>query len=241
VGWAGIIVTMLVLLALALAVAVTLVRMWPPPLTPAAQPADSAAAAPPVAAAAPDTSACPEAAGARVLGICLRSDRRIMLICFLAGMLGSLVHALRSLYWYIGNRRLVYSWLPQYYVLPVVGGLLGMLFFFIIKAGFVTATSTATDLSPAGFAAVSAMIGMFTRQALEKLQQVAETLFARPPQGANPAPGPPPPPHTSSSPSPPAPPIPPAPAVPPGAAATSSGAPLRLPQPPVLPPGAGNP
>ncbi len=46
---------------------------------------------------------------------------RLLLIVALSGALGSLAHALRSLYWYIGNRTLLRSWLPMYILLPFVG------------------------------------------------------------------------------------------------------------------------
>lgn len=40
----------------------------------------------------------------------LWDEIRLLLIVIFAGSLGSLVHSIRSLYWYIGNRELVWSW-----------------------------------------------------------------------------------------------------------------------------------
>jgi hypothetical protein len=38
------------------------------------------------------------------------AETRLLLIVMLAGALGSLMHGLRSLYWYTGNRQMVWSW-----------------------------------------------------------------------------------------------------------------------------------
>jgi hypothetical protein len=57
-------------------------------------------------------------------------EERLLLIVAFAGALGSLVHALRSFYWYVGNRDLVMSWLAVYILLPVIGALLGLIFYY---------------------------------------------------------------------------------------------------------------
>jgi IPT/TIG domain-containing protein len=104
-----------------------------------------------------------------------------------AGALGGLGHALRSIYWYIGNRELVWSWLAMYVFLPIHGATLAIIFYLVIRGGFFSPQSTVSDTSPFGFAAVAVLIGMFTSQASEKLREIAETVLAKPPQGKNPA------------------------------------------------------
>ena len=110
---------------------------------------------------------------------------RLIFIVALAGALGSLVHALRSLYWYVGNRELVFSWLAMYVLLPFVGSTLGLVFYFVIRGGFFSPTATVEQASPFGFAALAGLVGMFSEEAVEKLQDVAETLLAPTPEGAD--------------------------------------------------------
>lgn len=66
----------------------------------------------------------------------ISDEVRIFFIVAIAGALGSLVHALRSLSWYIGNRELVRSWLAKYILLPFIGATLGTVFYFVIRGGF---------------------------------------------------------------------------------------------------------
>ena len=112
---------------------------------------------------------------------------RLIFIVALAGALGSLVHALRSLYWYVGNRELVWSWLAKYILLPFVGSTLGLVFYFVIRGGFFSPTANIEQTSPFGFAGLGALVGMFSEQAVLKLKDVAETLLAKPEAGKDPA------------------------------------------------------
>jgi hypothetical protein len=96
-----------------------------------------------------------------------------------AGALGGMVHGLRSLAVYTGNRALKWSWVPFYLVKPVLGAAVGTLFYVILRAGLFSPSTNARDTSPYGFAAVAALAGLFSDQALEKLKKVAEEFFEK--------------------------------------------------------------
>jgi hypothetical protein len=113
---------------------------------------------------------------------------RLLWIVMLAGALGSLVHALRSVYWYVGNRNLVWSWLGKYLLIPFSGSALAVVFYFVIRGGFFSPQSGFSETSPFGFAAMAALVGLFSEPAVIKLKQVAETVFTAPGQGADPTP-----------------------------------------------------
>src|SRR5947209_7167266 len=106
----------------------------------------------------------------------------LLLIVLLAGDLGALVHALRSLYWYVGNRRLVLSWSLMYVLLPFLGATMGLVFYLVIRGGFFP-TANVDDTNPLGFAALAVLAGMFSREAAEKLKQIFETILTRAEKG----------------------------------------------------------
>jgi len=108
----------------------------------------------------------------------LWNETRLLVIVILAGALGSLFHAIRSFYWYVGNRSLRWSWTASYVLLPLGGGILAMLFYFVVRGGFFSSQSTVGDTSPFAFAAFAALVGTFSSQAAEKLKQIASTVFA---------------------------------------------------------------
>ena len=112
----------------------------------------------------------------------LWNETRLLLIVILAGAFGSLLHAIRSFYWYVGNRYLKWSWATAYLLSPFVGAILAMLFYFVVRGGFFSSQSTVNDTSPFAFAAFSGLVGLFSPQAVEKLRQVATTVFASPPE-----------------------------------------------------------
>lgn len=109
----------------------------------------------------------------------ISGEVHLLLIVVLAGALGSMVHALRSLYWYIGNRQLVMSWLAMYILLPFVGITLAIIFYLVIRGGFFSPQATVQETSPFGFAALSGLVGMFTEQAVLKLKDVAQTMLTK--------------------------------------------------------------
>jgi hypothetical protein len=136
---------------------------------------------------APATGAAPTSSAVAFLfwTLSISDEVRLLFIVAMAGALGSLVHALRSLYWYVGNRELVFSWLAMYILLPFVGASLALVFYFVIRGGFFSPEATIEQTSPFGFAGLGGLIGMFTEQAVLKLKEVAETLLAKPPEGAD--------------------------------------------------------
>lgn len=111
---------------------------------------------------------------------------RSLLNVMLAGALGSMVHALRSFYKYVGHRELVWSWLAMYILLPFVGASIGLVFYLIIRGGFFSPTATVTETSPFGFMALAALAGLFSEPAVLKLREVAVTLLKETEVGENP-------------------------------------------------------
>jgi hypothetical protein len=119
-------------------------------------------------------------APARVFGWCgcMYDEDRLLLIVLLAGALGSLIHGLRSFVWYVGSRRAVWSWSAYYIALPFIGAGLAFIFYLVIRGGFFSTGATVENTSPVGFAAVAALIGMFTEQAVQKLQKISDSVLA---------------------------------------------------------------
>ena len=107
----------------------------------------------------------------------LSTEVLFFLIVGLAGALGGLVHAIRSLCIYVGNRQLRWSWVAYYALLPLIGVLGGTLFYVVLRAGLFSPSTEVDQASPFGFAAVSGLVGLFSQQALEKLRQLAGQIF----------------------------------------------------------------
>lgn len=111
---------------------------------------------------------------------------RSLVNVMLAGALGSMVHALRSFYKYVGHRELVWSWLAMYILLPFVGASIGLVFYLIIRGGFFSPTASVTETSPFGFMALATLAGLFSEPAVLKLREVAVTLLKETEVGENP-------------------------------------------------------
>jgi hypothetical protein len=105
------------------------------------------------------------------------ADSALLLLVILASALGSYVHAVTSFTDYVGNRRLAKSWMWWYGLRVFVGVALAILFYFAIRGGFFAADATSSQVNPFGIAAISGLVGLFSKQATDKLREVFDTLF----------------------------------------------------------------
>lgn len=107
-------------------------------------------------------------------------DQRLLLLVFVLGALGSYVHVVTSFADYVGNRRLVKSWTWWYLLRPFIGAPTAVVFYFAVRAGFMSANSTGGDVNRFGIAAVAMLVGMFSMKATDKLEEVFDVLFKSP-------------------------------------------------------------
>lgn len=110
---------------------------------------------------------------------CLQTtfDERLLLLVIVAGILGAFVHGATSLADYIGNNNFNRSWTWFYLLRPAIGMSLALVFYFVIRGGFLSTTGGAADINPYGIAALAGLVGMFSKQATDKLSEVFGTLF----------------------------------------------------------------
>jgi len=121
-----------------------------------------------------------------VLGYCRKTtfDERLILLVIFAGILGAFVHGATSLADFLGNNNFNRSWTWFYFLRPAIGMSLALVFYFVIRGGFLSTTGGASDINPYGIAALAGLVGMFSKQATDKLSEVFGTLFrAAPGQG----------------------------------------------------------
>jgi hypothetical protein len=113
----------------------------------------------------------------------ISTDIRLFVVVALAGMLGALMHSMRSLAYYVGHRELKWRWIPYYTITLVVGSGLATIIYIVVRGGFFASSTGDKSVNPYGFAAVAALTGLFTEEALEMLRKVATDFFAPPPAG----------------------------------------------------------
>lgn len=101
----------------------------------------------------------------------------LLVLVLLFGALGSFVHVAKSFASFAGNRALVASWLWWYLLQPVAGMALALLFYVAIRGGLFAPGSYSGAVNPFGIAGVSGLVGMFSKQATDKLGEVFGAMF----------------------------------------------------------------
>jgi hypothetical protein len=104
-------------------------------------------------------------------------DARLFLLVMVAGGLGSFIHTATSFGDYVGNDKLSSTWLWWYILRPFIGMALAVVFYLVIRGGFLSAGTEAGQINPFGIAALAGLVGMFSKQATDKLDEVFNTLF----------------------------------------------------------------
>ncbi len=107
----------------------------------------------------------------------VRFETRLLLLVMVAGALGSYVHGATSFATFVGNRTLLTSWVWWYVLRTPIGVALALLFYFALRGGLLSAGSAGDVLSPFGVAAVAGLVGLFSKQATDKLRELFDTLF----------------------------------------------------------------
>jgi hypothetical protein len=103
----------------------------------------------------------------------------LLLLALLMGAIGGYVHAATSFVSYIGNRQFKASWGWWYALRALIGAALALLAYVALRGGFLTGNSTTTtaNIDAYGVATVSGLVGLFSKQATDKLEEVFNTAF----------------------------------------------------------------
>jgi len=107
----------------------------------------------------------------------LGPDTRFMLVVALSGALGSYVHMATSFAEFVGNRMLMRSWLWWYILRPFIGLSWSVLVYFVLRGVMFSGTSSMASVNPFGIAAVAGLIGMFSKQATDKVREIFDAFF----------------------------------------------------------------
>lgn len=117
----------------------------------------------------------------RLLGstitLAMTADVRLLVTVMLAGGLGSFVHTATSFSDFVGNRRFAANWAWWYVLKPPIGMVIAVVFYLVVRGGFLSAQAGLGTLNIHGIVALAALAGMFAKQATDKLSELFDTLF----------------------------------------------------------------
>jgi len=108
----------------------------------------------------------------------INRETQLLLIVLFAGALGSYIHLLKSATAFIGNGTMKSSWFWWYISGPFVGMAMAMVFYAVLRGGFLAGTAADEKVVNAfGVLTIGALVGMFADKAALKLADIFDTLF----------------------------------------------------------------
>ena len=105
------------------------------------------------------------------------ADPLVILLAALAGGLGGAVYATFSMIYHLGDGSTESSYVLWYFMRPVIGLVLGVVVFFVVRGGLLVITVSQVDLNLYGVAGISALAGISARQMMTKLREVLNSIF----------------------------------------------------------------
>jgi hypothetical protein len=111
------------------------------------------------------------------LWLTLTADTALLVLVCVTSAIGAFVHSATSFATYVGNRALTASWVWWYLLRMLIGTGLALLFYFAVRAGLLSAQVPSQSINPYGVGALAALVGLFSKQATDKLREVFETMF----------------------------------------------------------------
>ncbi len=114
-------------------------------------------------------------------------DHQVALITMvlMVGALGALVGSSRRFLYFSTRDELTKRDEWSYLIRPLQGAALALIVYFTLRGGYLGQDQSA-PVNPYGVAALSALVGLFTRHAVSKLTDVFDTLFGKPKEDAAP-------------------------------------------------------
>jgi hypothetical protein len=103
-------------------------------------------------------------------------DGALLLLVSLVGALAALGEASFRFVTNAGRDELTSRWTWSYLLRPVQGATLAVIVYFALRGGLLGGDGTG-QLNPYGLAAFAGLVGLFTRQAFQKLKEVFNTLW----------------------------------------------------------------
>jgi hypothetical protein len=109
----------------------------------------------------------------------LSMDLRFILLVFLTGGLGACIHIGSSFTYYVIQNKLYKNNWWWYILRPFIGSTIAVIFYFVFRGLLFTTTSGPEDINIYGILAIAGLVGMFSKQAVEKLRKVFDELLTK--------------------------------------------------------------
>lgn len=107
----------------------------------------------------------------------ISADLNYVILVACGGALGAGLHAFRSLLEMLSNRTSPRGWLLWYALRVLVGIPIALMSYLVVRALVLSPHAENSSLNPYGILAASVVVGMFSTQALDKMNTVFSTLF----------------------------------------------------------------
>lgn len=117
-------------------------------------------------------------------------EQALLLVVMAFGAIGACVHAAIYFVGYVGRGNFVSKWFLYYLIQPFMGGVLALIFYCIVRGGLIQNTTApsasvgTTGINVFFISGISAMVGFFSKLAIQRMEELFRTTVAASPGAA---------------------------------------------------------
>ena len=117
------------------------------------------------------------------LGFFTQGNREVLLVTVAAGLGSSLATILAFIQHGIYEQDFEDRFMPWYLLRPMMGAILGVIFYFLIEGGLLALTNVSEENAAQGLdlytlAGMATLVGFFSRPAIDKLKDIFDAMFS---------------------------------------------------------------
>jgi len=113
----------------------------------------------------------------RVLSLEITEEVRFILIVVIMGALGGCVYSVRAFSIHVGRESFEESWMCWYFMRPLTGSILALIFYFAFRAAFFSLSADTGDLNVFGISTLGGIVGIFSKETIDKLEELFKDLL----------------------------------------------------------------
>ena len=111
------------------------------------------------------------------LSLEITEEVRFILIVIIMGALGGSLYSVRAFTIHVGRDTFEVSWICWYFLRPLTGSVLAVIFYFAFRAAFFSLSASTGDLNVFGIATLGGIVGIFSKETIDKLKELFEDIL----------------------------------------------------------------
>jgi hypothetical protein len=112
-----------------------------------------------------------------IFSLTVTREIQFILIVAIMGVLGGCIYSVRAFGIHVAKEDFSASWICWYFLRPLIGSALAVIFYFAFRAAFFSLSAGTEDLNIYGIATLGGIVGLFSKETINKLDELFKAIL----------------------------------------------------------------